>query len=488
MPRTIGASRANVLSEQACIALLCAWLVWLPLPFGSNVAWARLPLVAIPLFCCAAACVLRVSEGDGRINGMRATRAWELWSVGAVLFLLVGALQLLPLPPSLHRLLEPQSFVFHASASRLASIADAPVSAWHPLTLDPTSTLHELLRLTAVLAAFTAAALLVRTHARRMAIGTTLVVAASFEALYGVREAAMQRHAIWGWVNRLVHDRVTGTFVNPNHFAHYLAITLPMSAFLVAAAWRDAGREPMPFSRRITGMLERRPLLTGIGVLGAFTSLLGLMLAQSRGALLALATGILLVLAVAPGRRVLRLPAAAGAAVLLFVAVVILLGPDRTVGRFRPTEAQRETLVGRTTGIATGARLWQRFPLAGSGWGTFEQVSSIEQKDDLAFTYNHAHNDYIEIAATSGTLGAVIAIVTLFGGAFALLRITFGDRAKDLSWRRRAWQAAALASLAIAMVHALFDFNFYIPANAATLAVILGVAVAPVNQDMRTRR
>ncbi|HEV7588258.1 MAG TPA: hypothetical protein VGO40_09085, partial [Longimicrobium sp.] len=59
---------------------------------------------------------------------------------------------------------------------------------------------------------------------------------------------------------------------------------------------------------------------------------------------------------------------------------------------------------------------------------------------------------------------------------------------RDLSWRRRAFQLAALASLTIAMVHALFDFNFYIPANPATLAVILGAAVASVDRDRRVRR
>ena len=37
---------------------------------------------------------------------------------------------------------------------------------------------------------------------------------------------------------------------------------------------------------------------------------------------------------------------------------------------------------------------------------------------------------------------------------------------------------AALTSLTIASVHALFDFNFFIPANPATLAAIAGAAVA----------
>jgi hypothetical protein len=47
-----------------------------------------------------------------------------------------------------------------------------------------------------------------------------------------------------------------------------------------------------------------------------------------------------------------------------------------------------------------------------------------------------------------------------------------------MSWRRRAFKAAALTSVAIAMIHALVDFNFFIPANPITLAAIAGAAVA----------
>jgi hypothetical protein len=38
------------------------------------------------------------------------------------------------------------------------------------------------------------------------------------------------------------------------------------------------------------------------------------------------------------------------------------------------------------------------------------------------------------------------------------------------------------------MIHAMFDFNFYIPSNPATLAAILGVAVASTDHDRRSRR
>jgi hypothetical protein len=65
--------------------------------------------------------------------------------------------------------------------------------------------------------------------------------------------------------------------------------------------------------------------------------------------------------------------------------------------------------------------------------------------------------------------------------------MTFGTHSRELTWRRCAFQAAALASLTAALVHALLDFNFFIPANPATLSVILGAAVASVDHDKRTR-
>src|SRR5262249_19534976 len=161
----------------------------------------------------------------------------------------------------------------------------------------------------------------------------------------------------------------------------------------------------------------------------------------------------------------------------------MFFGRERTVARFVPNQFERETLVGRRIGISAGLGVWKRFSVFGSGAGTFERVVSMEQKEDLQKVYQHAHNDYIEIAATAGTLGIVLALVSFFGGYVTLVRITFSARAAELSWRRRAYQATALASITIASVHALFDFNFFIPSNPATLAAIAGAAVAALDSD-----
>lgn len=481
------ASRWIAVAERGCLTLLVAWLFWLPLPFGSVIEAARLPLVAVPLALCAMASLLRLYATRDRTSTAQPTLPWKIWGAGALLFLAVGALQLIPLEPSLLRALSPESHAIWSGASEVAALAGAkPRAAW-PISVDPRATALELLRVAALFAAFTTSALLVRSHTRRRVLAAVLCAAAVFESLYGLREAALQRYEIWGWVNRLVFHRVTGTFVNPNHFAHYLAIVLPMALFLGASLWHRAGPRGTPLLRRLGVLLERHALMMGFTILAAVSCLAALLLAQSRGALLALAAASLLVAAMIPGRRTRRVLFAATAGLTLLLGLAFFLGTERTVARFTPTDTGKSTL-GRRFALVTAARVWQRFPTFGSGLGTFERVVSMEQRHDLGHIYHHAHNDYAETAATAGTLGAIVALVTIAGGYVALARMTFGERARELAWVRRAFQAAALLSIAVALVHALFEFNFYIPANPATLAAIAGAAVASVDHDKRARR
>ncbi len=172
---------------------------------------------------------------------------------------------------------------------------------------------------------------------------------------------------------------------------------------------------------------------------------------------------------------------------MLVAALVSFLGTERTIRRFVASDTE-VTLVGRRIAINAAVGVWQRFSIFGSGIGTFDRVVSMEQRGEPEKIYHHAHNDYMEIGATGGTLGFMIVFVALLGGYVALVRMTFSARAQELSWRRRAFQTAALASLTIAMVHALFDFNFFIPSNPATLAAMCGAAVATLDHDRRTRR
>jgi O-antigen ligase len=481
----------NRAAEGALLVLFLAWLIWLPMPFGSVIARARLPLIAVPLALCSMAALLRLFRGSEAAH----TTAWRIWTIGSVLFLAVVALQLIPLPMPLLRLLSPQSANIWAgsdhvrqalSLSGQASGQAESLSYVHPLSIDPAATLREWFRILALFATFQTSALLIRTHGRRIALAVALIASASFELLYGVNEAALRRYEIWGWKNKLIFNRVTGTFVNPNHFAHYLAIIFPVCLFLAAWAWHQAAAGA-PFGRRVARLIEKNVLPFGIAVLGALGCLAGILVGQSRGALLALFSGMAVTAMVAMSRMQLfrysrrrrALFAAAGviASAIIIFSLVVFLGRERTIQRFTPDEGETITLVGRTVGAKIAFGVWRQFPVIGSGAGTFVNASSMAQIDNLKTLFDHAHDDYLEIAATTGTIGFAIAVIALVAGWWSLVRATFGAAA-DGSFRRRAFQAAALTSITVAMIHALFDFNFFIPANPATLAAIAGAAVS----------
>src|SRR5205085_930745 len=342
-----------------------------------------------------------------------------------------------------------------------------------------------LFRFLACFATFQCAALLIRTHRRRVSFAAVLAATALFEVLYGVREAALRRYAIWGWKNSKIYDRVTGTYVNPNHFAHYMAIVLPLAVFLAALAWREAAAAETPLRRRIVRLLERKLILFTAGAGIAIACIAGILVAQSRGALLSLAIGASAAgaLSLRPKRHrrhshafaLAKLALGIAAGLLLIAGLVAFLGTERTVARFKPLPSEQTNLVGRRSEIGAAVAIWRRFPILGSGFGTFVDVVPRVQSADLEVIYNHAHDDYAEIAATTGVAGFAIAIVSIVAGFLALVRLSTDRGAR---WRRRAFVVAGLTSIVIALVHALIDFNFYIPANAATLAAIAGAAAA----------
>ena len=49
-------------SDVALFVLLLAFLIWVPMPFGSASDASQLPLVIPPLVICAAAAILRASR------------------------------------------------------------------------------------------------------------------------------------------------------------------------------------------------------------------------------------------------------------------------------------------------------------------------------------------------------------------------------------------------------------------------------------------
>src|SRR5882762_8414776 len=100
--------------DLGLFVLLLVYLAWVPMPFGSATDSSQLPLIVPPLVLCAVAALLRVSKE----RPFRMTAPGLIWTAGAVLFAAVIALQLIPMPLSLLRVLSPQAAAIWSRAGR----------------------------------------------------------------------------------------------------------------------------------------------------------------------------------------------------------------------------------------------------------------------------------------------------------------------------------------------------------------------------------
>ena len=468
---------------------LFAWLLWIPLPFASVIPGAWLPLTLTPLFLLVTWSWWSRSVAAPVVASPAA--CW--WTLGGLTAVTFGFLQIIPLPGSLVELASPKSFTLWADAAGVVNnVSSELVPRAFSLSVDPGSTARETVGLASRLAAFVLATQLFRRSAARVGLAALLVVSAGFQVIYGIRHWSGGMMEIWGWTNRLIHGRMGGTFVNPNHLAHYLALVLPFALYLLLHAWNGT-RGESSLQIRVETFFTRRPLLVLTGGAGLFFTIFGILLAKSRGVILALVVAVIVGVALfleesslRRGRRQRTVHKMVLVTALLVVivigAVTLFLGTERVTGRMVPTTEQAATLVGRVDGAVIALELWRMFPLTGSGFGTFENVSLMVH-GEAGYYYRHAHNDWLEILATGGLIGFGILIIPLGLGLRALAPAAWPfvlnrPQGGAVSGSQRRFVAMGAIAIIFVLVHGLVDFNFFIPANSYTFAVLTGATMA----------
>ncbi len=426
---------------------ILALLVVAPLAFGSVHPPAYTPLLI------AAGLVGLLSWGRGHVARAHGANVPPI--PGTRLLLALHALvllQLLPLPPSLLRFVSPGSFAFYDDPSLL------PLTEWRPVTVSPADTLRGLLFLAgmsllyaAVFREFDDAAWRRRVAATLVATGLLITVEAFVQAATGDTKIYGLWRPRWDWA-------VFGPYVSRNHFAGYVAMTIPLALAFAAEALQSLRGE---WRRRRHGWLALgdRAGSSTVGLLAVAMALIaGLLAAQSRGGALAfLVSALALPLAFRQ-----RWPAGLVVGIAAILAVS-WIGVDGIVHGF-------ETRGIRWSRLAVWAdvlRMVPRFPLLGAGFNAFGTAYPSYQTAWKGIWWGEAHNEYLQSLVDLGVAGA--------GLTAALLVLLF--RAAIRAAPRGALEAGLLGSLLASAATNLVDFNWQIPANAATFAVLAGLAL-----------
>jgi len=453
-PGSLGAADAPT-SWTTLHGLVVGLLLWAPLPLGSNRPWSWTVLaVAI------GALLLAWCGAELRRPQVRSLPV-PVWLAGVLIGGALGWAWIQTLPSG--RLGHP---VWSWAAEYGQGTSPRP-------SVDPSAGRDALLRFLSYAGVFWLGLALARDGgAARRLLGAILAIVVAYAVWGLVRYFAGIEHLFWH-VPSSYQGSLTSTFVNRNHAATYLSIGAVIAFALLWERLRRylAKRGGGAWVAAVGELMERDAHL----VIATLCLVVASLLTGSRGGLLGLGVGMTTVfcLGLAGARVGLRAGAIIVGIALLMGLGLLRLGGDVTLARLALID--QEITLDRENRLA----LWQNCldlvrerPLAGHGYGTFEQLFHLTRDPGFERVWDTAHNTYLEHAVELG----LPATLALYGGM--LLLVVHCSRGARRRRRNQVLSTAAVGVSALVASHALVDFSLQIPAVAITYAAIMGIGCA----------
>lgn len=252
--------------------------------------------------------------------------------------------------------------------------------------------------------------------------------------------------------------RASGTFICPNHLAGYLEMILPLAlAYLFMS---KSG-----YSVRILIGYVALMMMAGIAV------------TLSRGGYISAGIAVAMFFILLLRKRSYRLPAIG---FLLFLIIVggLVTSTTRPIRDQMPDRFASKYFKDMRLMIwKSAAEMWWDHPWFGVGPAHFDYRFKEYRPKEIQMRPERVHNDYLNTLADWGVVGATLvaaAWLLLFWGAIKTWKYVRQnpDSLKMRQTNKAAWVQGGCVGLLAILIHAFFDFNFHIPAN-AILAVAL---------------
>jgi O-antigen ligase len=389
--------------------------------------------------------------------------------------LAVAVLQLIPLPAAVRLRVSPALAVVDRTL-RLDAPADPIHGPAEPLSVDPRAGAEALLLAAAVIVVFWCAREVYAIAGVRRSVRAIAGCGLAVSAIALVQHVARPHllYGIWRPESRNA-EYPFGPFVNRNDMAAWLVLALPLATGYFAA------RMDM---RRREGRLNLEGLFDGTGEWLALSICLmaaALVSTLSRSGLLGGMAGAVAFVLFTRARMERRGRAwlLAGLGVVALVAAAYANVGALTM---RVGETLESGVGGRREIWQTTAAVVRDFRIAGVGLGAFERAMTVYQTPHL-FAFNHAHDEYLQIAAEGGLLLVAPALLAIAAGARRIARLLRDDRT-PLFWIR----AGAASSLVAIAVQSVWETGLRMPANAVLFALCGGLALAWNGANPLSRR
>lgn len=318
-----------------------------------------------------------------------------------------------------------------------------------------------------------------------------ILITGCFEALYGLIQTYSGSAQIWWFKSISDDERLSGTYINSNHFAGFMGMGVLLAAAFAASLSPRRKRErrdsanKRSFRAKLSEALSREQAFTK-RVLIVFSGVvlgIGLIFSASRGGMISVAWGMLLMGLLLAFRKGYRRKGFVLLTLFLLIAVYAFkIGVEYPVGRFLNMAPAVES---RTRNAKKTMEIFKDYKPAGVGVGNFQYAyPKYQAVEDKKGFFRYAHNDWAQYLAEAGIAGMALMLFGVCYFVFRTLRL----------WAKRKDPFAVclgvlpLAVLAAMGLHEYSDFNLHIPANFLLLTAVMAVGYAALHLERHRRR
>lgn len=430
------------------ILILCS-----PLPFGNVETWSVSLFEIITFLTLGVWLTGEILKGRIRMTPSR------LYLPFGLFFVLI-LLQTVNLPDFVLGLLSPhKTELFRARYDALGRIFGDGIDLSSSISLYPYLTREKLLLYLSYASFFIVVSNYVRASRQIKRFFWVIFTVAVLETVIGLLQ----------YIASGANVSASGTYINPNHFAGLLLLVIPL--FLGYVLYSGAVKGPV--SRRWHDKLKVHFSTQMLLLFATSLVTIGMILAQSRGAIFSFVVSILFFyILITRNKKSGSVKLLLGVFFVLVIVYSVWIGLDPVIEKFAETTRQ---LPNRTSIWKDSLGLIRDFPVTGSGLGNFNLAYTLYKKEAAGpYVYDHAHNDYIELAVETGIPGFALVM----WGLIAFFMSMYGAL-KDFNPKRDPLRyyllLGSLCGLTGMMAHAITEFTFQIPSNAYYFTFLLGL-------------
>lgn len=307
----------------------------------------------------------------------------------------------------------------------------------------------------------------------------TIVLSGVFQAVYGVMMTLTGVEYLFLTPKASYLGNATGTFVNRNHLAGYLEMSLSVGIGLLLGLPKKTSSSPINWRGTVRVIIQI--LLSEVAILRGLLIIMviGLLMTHSRMGNAAFFNALLITGAIALlSSKHFRRPGFYAILISIILIDIALLGSlfdlEKVVDRLESTGLDTEK---RDEVVRYALNMIPDFWLFGSGASTFAYVFPKYAQEYLGAFYDFAHNDYLQIFVELGLIGSLplaLYVAVAIWRSGRLMKLQRSSTAGGIGF-------GCIMAATCLMIHSSVDFNLQIPANIMLFVAILSLPSIAAN-------